>query len=80
MVGKSWVTSACILMMKSNDTLSDDCGCYDYMECLITQTRADNTSPDEMIKNKDYTMQANSCLKPRNSMVLQDDRNDREKY
>ena len=68
MVGKSWVTTAFILMMKSNDTLSDDCGCYDYMECLITQTRADNTSPDEMIKNKDYAMQANSCLKPRDSM------------
>ena len=32
------------------------------MECLITQTRVDNTSPDEMIKNKDYAMQANSCL------------------
>ena len=55
-------------MMKSNDTLSDDCGCYDHMECLITQTRADNMSPDEMIKNKDYAMQANFCLKPRDSM------------
>ena len=38
------------------------------MECLITQTRADNTSPDEMIKNKDYAMQAISFLKPRDSM------------
>ena len=38
------------------------------MECLLTQTRADNMSPDEMIKNKDYAMQAISFLKPRDSM------------
>ena len=75
MVGKSWVTSAFILMMKSNDTLSDDCGCYDYMECLIAQTRADNTSPDNDKKQRLCNAGYFFSEAQGQYEVLQDDRN-----